>query len=73
VVAGGSFAAAQTQQHPLTDIRNSRRIHSVITKGRVISPADRQRMLTDVEAAVKEPPSPTALAAGGCCGSGRPA
>jgi hypothetical protein len=58
---------------PLTDIRNSRRIHSVITRGRVISPADRQRMLTDVEAAVKEPPSPTALAAGGCCGSGRPA
>ena len=58
---------------PLTDIRNSRRIHSVITRGRVISPADRQRMLTDVKAAVKEPPSPTALAAGGCCGSGRPA
>jgi hypothetical protein len=58
---------------PLTDIRNTRRIHSVVTRGRVISPAQRQRMLADVEAAVKEPPAPTALAAGGCCGSGRPA
>jgi adenine deaminase len=58
---------------PLTDIRNSRRIHSVITRGRVITPADRQRMLADVEAAVNEPTSPTTMAAGGCCGSGRPA
>lgn len=57
---------------PLTDIRNTRRIHSVVTRGRVISPAQRQQMLADVEAALKEP-APTALAAGGCCGSGRPA
>ncbi|WP_329479463.1 amidohydrolase family protein [Kribbella sp. NBC_01484] len=56
---------------PLTDIRNTRKIHSVVTRGRVISPAARQRMLADVEAAVKEPPAATALAAGGCCG-GRP-
>ncbi len=56
---------------PLKDIRNTRKIHSVVTRGRVISPAQRQRMLADVEAAVKEPPAATALAAGGCCG-GRP-
>jgi imidazolonepropionase-like amidohydrolase len=53
---------------PLTDIRNSRRIHSVVTRGRVISPAQRQRMLADVEAVVKAPPTASAIAAGGCCG-----
>ncbi|MGW7686933.1 amidohydrolase family protein [Kribbella sp. NPDC054772] len=54
---------------PLTDIRNSRKIHTVVTRGRVISPAQRQRMLADVEAAVKEPPTAASVAAGGCCGS----
>ncbi|MEV5962327.1 amidohydrolase family protein [Kribbella sp. NPDC051952] len=53
---------------PIKDIRNSRRIHSVVTRGRVISPAQRQRMLADVEAAVKAPPTASAIAAGGCCG-----
>jgi imidazolonepropionase-like amidohydrolase len=57
---------------PLKDIRNTQRIHSVITRGRVISPAARQKMLDDVEAAVKEPPTATALAAGGCCGTNHP-
>ncbi|MGW6197908.1 amidohydrolase family protein [Kribbella sp. NPDC055110] len=53
---------------PLTDIRNTRRIHTVVTRGRVISPTQRERMLADVEAAVKEPPTTATLAAGGCCG-----
>lgn len=57
---------------PLQDIRNTRRIHSVVTRGRIISPAARARMLADVEAAVKAPPAAAALAAGGCCGTGRP-
>lgn len=57
---------------PLTDIRNTQRIHSVITRGRVISPAKRQKMLADVEAAVKEPSTATALVAGGCCGTRTP-
>ncbi|MEV6414357.1 amidohydrolase family protein [Kribbella sp. NPDC051718] len=57
---------------PLMDIRNTRRIHTVVTRGRIISPADRARMLADVEAAVKTPPAGAALAAGGCCGNGRP-
>jgi hypothetical protein len=57
---------------PLQDIRNTRRIHTVVTRGRIISPAARARMLADVEAAVKAPPPAGALAAGGCCGNGRP-
>jgi cytosine/adenosine deaminase-related metal-dependent hydrolase len=57
---------------PLKDIRNTRRIHSVVTRGRVISPAARQQLLADVEAAVKQPSVAGAIAAGGCCGSHRP-
>lgn len=55
---------------PLKDIRNTRRIHSVVTRGRVISPQARQRMLADVEAAVKEPATAAAIPASGCCGMG---
>jgi imidazolonepropionase-like amidohydrolase len=58
---------------PLTDIRNTRRIHTVVTRGRVIGPAQRQQLLAGVEAAVKEPPTTATLAAGGCCGAHRPA
>ncbi len=58
---------------PLTDIRNTRRIHTVVTRGRVIGPAQREQLLAGVEAAVKEPPTAATLAAGGCCGSHRPA
>jgi imidazolonepropionase-like amidohydrolase len=58
---------------PLTDIRNTRRIHTVVTRGRVISPEQRQQLLAQVEAAVKEPPTAATLAAGGCCGTHRPA
>ncbi|MFB6724571.1 amidohydrolase family protein [Kribbella sp. NPDC056345] len=54
---------------PLTDIRNTRRMHSVITRGRVLTPAARAKMLAEVEAAVQGPPSPLALPAGGCCGA----
>ncbi|WP_148256718.1 amidohydrolase family protein [Kribbella flavida] len=57
---------------PLTDIANTRRIHSVVTRGRVISPTARRRMLADVEAAVQQAPAAPALAAGGCCGTRRP-
>ncbi|GAA0614900.1 amidohydrolase family protein [Kribbella sandramycini] len=54
---------------PLTDIRNTRRIHSVVTRGRLLGPAERAKMLADVEAAVKRPATALALPAGGCCGS----
>lgn len=53
---------------PLSNIRNSRRINTVITRGRIISPAARQQLLAGVEAAVKEPPTAASIAAGGCCG-----
>lgn len=52
---------------PLADIRNTRRIDSVVAAGRVIGSAERKRMLADVEAAVQEPGQ--AVAAVGCCGS----
>jgi imidazolonepropionase-like amidohydrolase len=49
--------------NPLADIRNTRRIHTVLTKGRVIGPDDRTRMLAEVERAAQEPfPAMTA-----CC------
>ena len=57
---------------PLTDIRNSRRINTVVTRGRVISPAQRRRMFADVEAAVQEPATAATIATGGCCGGGQP-
>jgi imidazolonepropionase-like amidohydrolase len=40
---------------PLADIRNTTRIHTVLTRGRVISPEQRARMLDDIAAAAAEP------------------
>jgi hypothetical protein len=40
---------------PLRDIRNTQRIHTVLTRGKVLGPAERQRMLADVEKAAQEP------------------
>jgi imidazolonepropionase-like amidohydrolase len=42
---------------PMADIRNTTRIHTVLTRGRVISPEQRTRMLADVAAAAAEPPA----------------
>lgn len=50
--------------NPLKDIRNTQRIHAVLTRGRVLGPAERQRMLADVEKAAQEP-FPTTVQA--CC------
>ena len=50
---------------PLADIRNPRRIHPVLTRGRVLGPAERQRMLDEVEKAAQEPMSPTVSTT--CC------
>jgi imidazolonepropionase-like amidohydrolase len=36
---------------PLHDIRNSRRIHAVVTRGRYLSSADRTRMFSEIETA----------------------
>lgn len=40
---------------PLTDIRNTTRVHTVLTRGRVISPEQRTRMLADIAVAAAEP------------------
>jgi cytosine/adenosine deaminase-related metal-dependent hydrolase len=56
---------------PLADIRNTQRIHAVVTRGRLITRAEREQMLADVEAEAQvtpEQPSPVATAAAGCCG-----
>lgn len=49
---------------PLASIRNTQRIHTVLTRGRVLGPAERHRMLADVEKAAQEP-FPTAVRT--CC------
>ncbi|NUR94083.1 MAG: amidohydrolase family protein [Kribbellaceae bacterium] len=72
-VAAGKIAdLVVLDADPLADIRNTRRVHTVVTRGRVIGPAQRRQMLAAVEAAVKEPPTAATLTAGGCCGH-RPA
>lgn len=44
---------------PLADIRNTTRIHTVLVRGRCISPEQRARMLADVaSAAAAEPTEP---------------
>ncbi|GAA2819758.1 amidohydrolase family protein [Crossiella cryophila] len=51
---------------PLASIANTRRIHLVATRGRVITAADRVRMLAEVEQAALEPPV-AGVARVGCC------
>jgi imidazolonepropionase-like amidohydrolase len=50
--------------NPLADITNTKRIHSLLVRGQLITPEHRARILADVEAAAKEPPQP-AEAGGG--------
>lgn len=55
---------------PLADIRNTQRIHAVVTRGRLITRAERERMLAEVEAEAKVTPPPTQAApASQCCAS----
>lgn len=41
--------------NPLADIRNTRAIHAVMTRGRLITREEREKILADVEAAAKDP------------------
>jgi hypothetical protein len=41
---------------PLTDINNVRRIHSVVHRGRYLSPIERTRLLTAAEVAAQHDP-----------------
>lgn len=58
------------EANPLADIRHVRRIHSVVTRGRVLGPEDRVRMLAEIEKAAAEQSRMSALTAlpKGCCG-----
>ncbi|MFI9404774.1 amidohydrolase family protein [Nocardia sp. NPDC052316] len=55
---------------PLAAIGNTRRIHAVVCRGRYLDPADRERILREVEAAaqVEYPALPTGGLAFDCCG-----
>ncbi|WP_328992839.1 amidohydrolase family protein [Kribbella sp. NBC_01245] len=57
---------------PLADIRNTERIHAVVAKGRLITSAERARMLAEVEAEARTTPPPAAEARS-CCGLVGPA
>jgi imidazolonepropionase-like amidohydrolase len=50
-------------RNPLTDIRNTQAIHAVVTRGRLIESAERQRMLVAVEEAASRPAAPATIAA----------
>ncbi|HUQ59444.1 MAG TPA: amidohydrolase family protein [Lentzea sp.] len=41
--------------NPLADITNVGRIHAVVSRGRYLGPADRTRVLAEIEAAAQEP------------------
>lgn len=49
---------------PLADIRNTTKLHAVLVRGRLLSPEDRTRILTEVEAAAAEQADPTAIVLG---------
>ena len=50
--------------NPLKDIRDTQRIHAVLTKGRILGQEERRKMLADVEKAAQEPFPTTART---CC------
>ncbi|MFC3892470.1 amidohydrolase family protein [Lentzea rhizosphaerae] len=64
LVPGAEANLVVLDGNPLADIRNTQRIHTVLTRGRVLGPAERQRMLADVESAAKEPFPAVQV---GCC------
>ncbi|MFI6502717.1 amidohydrolase family protein [Nonomuraea typhae] len=54
---------------PLADIRNVRRIHAVMTRGRYLGPRERERILTEVEKAAG---NPAVIPAAGNSSAGNP-
>lgn len=53
---------------PLHDIANTQKIHSVMVRGRLLTPQDRQRMFAEIAAAAAEDPEPRSAPVAGCCG-----
>ncbi|MFL6142152.1 MAG: amidohydrolase family protein [Labedaea sp.] len=76
-VTPGKFAdLLVVDDNPLTDIRNTQRIHAVVTNGRLITKSERERILAEIEAeAARTPPLPMDLATqlAPCCAGHRPA
>lgn len=73
-VTAGKFAdLVVLDANPLDDIGNTQKIHAVVTRGRVIDRAQREKLLADVEAAAAQPPTSARsmsfrrLAKQGCC------
>ncbi|MGW0660002.1 amidohydrolase family protein [Streptodolium elevatio] len=64
VAPGKAADLVLLEADPLRDIRNTRRIDSVVTRGRLITRAHRQQLLADAEAAAQEPSTSTSAAAG---------
>ncbi|MGH3240756.1 MAG: amidohydrolase family protein [Spirillospora sp.] len=54
-IAAGKYAdLVVLDGDPLADIGNTRRIHAVISRGRYLGPADRERILAEIETAAGE-------------------
>ncbi|RJL24857.1 amidohydrolase [Bailinhaonella thermotolerans] len=58
VAPGRAADLFAVEANPLADIRNTARVHSVVVRGRYISPGHRQRLLDDAEAAAGDPATP---------------
>lgn len=63
VTAGKVADLVVLDRNPLADIRNTQSIHAVVTRGRLIDAAERQRMLAAVEEAAGQPAAPALVAA----------
>jgi len=68
-VTPGKFADLLiVDANPLTNIRNTQRIHAIVANGRLITRAERERMLAEVVAeAARIPPPATQQLGGSCC------
>ncbi|SDX03133.1 TAT (twin-arginine translocation) pathway signal sequence [Amycolatopsis xylanica] len=62
ITPGKSADLVVLDANPLDDIRNTQKIHAVVTRGRVIDRAAREKLLADVEAAASQPPAPARAA-----------
>lgn len=66
-VAPGKYAdLLVVDDNPLADIRNTQRIHAVVTNGRLITRSERERILAEIEEEAKRTPRPTVRQAS-CC------
>ena len=66
VTAGKQADLVVLDENPLADITNVSRIHAVVTRGRYLGPADRRRVLAEIEAAAQESVEAPATPLG-CC------